>query len=212
VTDTKLPLSNRLYNSIVDDHGERAIAVRDLCDLFGVDALIRVHEQDYALIDQLPEKYVHFNLEFTLNEQGKRYAILPIVKPGFRKQDNEEVLPVLDPTRYRIGRCDAIQQQVPVENVSTEHFQHSISTIRTVDELKKALLQRYGRRCSLPSHQTNCCRADAQLPTFNFCRTSSLFRHSRRQRRRTRRTDSNQAAGYPAFMTIAVSRFHKRAS
>jgi hypothetical protein len=143
VADTKLPLSNRSYNSIADDHGERAIAVKDLCDLFGVDALIRVHEQDYALIDQLPQKYVHFNLEFTLNEQGKRYAILPIVKPGFRKQDNEEVLPVLDPTRYRIGRCDAILQHVPIENVPIEYFQYSISTIRTVDELKKALLQRY---------------------------------------------------------------------
>jgi hypothetical protein len=143
VTDTKLPLSNRSYNSIVDDHGERAIAVKDLCDWFGVDALIRVHEQDYALIVQLAEKYVHFNLEFTLNEQGKRYAILPIVKPGFRKQDNEEVLPVLDPRRYRIGRCDAILQQVPIESVSAEHLRYSISTIRTIDELKKALRLRY---------------------------------------------------------------------
>jgi hypothetical protein len=143
VTETKLPLSNRSHNGVIDDHGERAIAVKELCDLFGVDALIRAHEHDYALIERLPEKYVHFNLEFTLNEQGKRYAILPIVKPGFRKPDNEEVLPVLDPRRYRIGRCEAILQQVAIECVSAEHLQYSISTIRTVDELKKALLQRY---------------------------------------------------------------------
>jgi hypothetical protein len=143
LTEAKLPLSNRSYNSILDDHGERTVAVKDLCELFGVDALIRVHEQDYALIDQLPDKYVHFNLELTLNEEGKRYAILPIVKPGFRRKNNEEVLPVLDPRRRRIGRCDAILQQVPIEYVSIEHFRYSISTIRTVDELKKALLARY---------------------------------------------------------------------
>jgi hypothetical protein len=110
VADTKLPLSNRLHNSIVDDHGERAVAVKDLCNLFGVDALIRVHQHDYDLIDQLPERYVHFNLELTLNQEGKRYAILPIVTPGLGNQDNEEVLPVLDPRRHRIGRCDAILQ------------------------------------------------------------------------------------------------------
>jgi hypothetical protein len=143
VTEAKLPLSNRSHNSIVDDDGEHTVAVRDLCDLFGVDALIRVHQQDYALIDQLPDKYVHFNLERTLNEEGKRYAILPIVKPGFRTKNNEEILPVLDPRRHRIGRCDAILQQVPIEQVRAEHFQYSISTIRTIDELKKAMLARY---------------------------------------------------------------------
>ena len=143
LTGSGLPLSNRSYNRIVDADGERVVAVKDLCDLFRVDALIRVHEQDYALIDQLPDKYVHFNLEFTLNEPGKRYAILPIVKPGFRKQDHEEVLPVLDPRRYRTGRCDGILQHIPVEHVSAEHFRHSIATIRTVDELKRALWLRY---------------------------------------------------------------------
>lgn len=143
MTETKLPPSNSSHNSIVDGDGERVIAVKDLCDLFRVDALIRVREQDYALIDRLPEKYVHFNLEFTLNERGKRYAILPIVRSGFRKQDNEEVLPVLDPSRYRIGRCIAVLQQAPVEDVPAEQFQHSISTIRTIDELRQALVQRY---------------------------------------------------------------------
>ena len=126
MTDKKLPLSNRSHNRIIDDHGERIIAVKDLCDLFGVDALIRLPEQDYALIDQLAETYVHFNLEFTLNEPGKRYAILPIARPGFRTQDNEEVLPVLDPRRYRIGKCAAVLQHVAVDDVSTEHFQYSM--------------------------------------------------------------------------------------
>jgi hypothetical protein len=143
VTEAKLPLSNRSHNSILDDDAERTVAVQDLCDLFGVDALIRVHEQDYALIEQLPDKYVHFNLERTLNEEGERYAILPIVKPGFRTGNGDEVLPVLDPRRHRIGRCDAILQQVPIEQLRAEHFRYSIPTIRTVGELKKALLARY---------------------------------------------------------------------
>jgi hypothetical protein len=150
VTDTGLPLSNRSLSRIVDDHGERTVAVQDLCDLFGVDGLIRLPDRDFALIDERPGTYVHFNLEFTLNEPGKRYAILPIVRAGFRTPDNEEVLPVLDIRRYRIGRCEAVLQRVPLERVSSEHLQYSIPTIRTIDELKKVLLRRYAPM--FPSH------------------------------------------------------------
>jgi hypothetical protein len=34
-------------------------------------------------------------------------------------------------------------QRVPIEEVSPEHFAHSIETIMTIGELKKALIQRY---------------------------------------------------------------------
>jgi hypothetical protein len=34
-------------------------------------------------------------------------------------------------------------QRVPIEDVSSAHFAYSIETIMTIDELKKALIQRY---------------------------------------------------------------------
>jgi hypothetical protein len=144
VSDQPLPLSNKSHTRIVDDLGEQTVRVIDLCERLQVDGLIRLHHRDYDLFEILQEKYVHFNLEFTLNEPGKRYAVLPIMRSGYRTEsDDEEVLPILDPRRHRIGMCEAVLQRVPIEEVSSAHFAYSIETIMTIDELKKALIERY---------------------------------------------------------------------
>ena len=144
MSDQQLPLSNRSHTRIVDELGEYTVRVIDLCERLQVDGLIRLHHRDYDLVEILQEKYVHFNLEFTLNERGKRYAVLPIIRSGYRTESHEEeVLPILDPRRHRIGVCEAVMQRVPIEDVSAAHFAYSIKTIMTIDELKKALIQRY---------------------------------------------------------------------
>jgi hypothetical protein len=143
VSDQQLPLSNKSHTRIVDDLGERTVRVIDLCERLQVDGLIRLHQRDYDLVE-LQKKYVHFNLEITLNERGKRYAVVPIIRSGYRTESHEEeVLPVLDPRRHRIGVCLAVTQRVPIEEVSSTYFANSIATIMTIDELKKALIQRY---------------------------------------------------------------------
>jgi hypothetical protein len=144
VSDQKLPFSNRSHTRIVDDLGEQTVRVTYLCERLQVDGLIRLHRRDYELVEILHEKYVHFNLEFTLNERGKRYAMLPILRSGYRTEsDDAEVLPVLDPRRHRIGVCEAVMQRVPIEEVSSAHFAYSIETVMTIDELRTALIQRY---------------------------------------------------------------------
>jgi hypothetical protein len=144
VSDQQLPLSHKSHTRIVDDLGEQTVRVIDICERLQVDGLIRLHLRDYDLVELLQEKYVHFNLEFTLNELGKRYAVLPIIRSGYRTEsDEEEILPILDPRRHRIGMCEAVLQRVPIEEVSSAHFAYSIETIMTIDELKKALIQRY---------------------------------------------------------------------
>jgi hypothetical protein len=73
VSDQQLPLSNKFHTRIIDDLGEHTVRVIDLCERLQVDGLIRLHHRDYDLVEILREKYVHFNLEFTLNERGKPY-------------------------------------------------------------------------------------------------------------------------------------------
>jgi hypothetical protein len=144
VSDQPLPLSNRSHTRIIDDHGEHTVRVIDLCERLEVDGLIRLHHRGYDRVECLEEKYVHFNLEFTLNELGKRYALLPILRSGYRTESHgEEVLPILDPRRYRIGVCEAVMQRVPIEEVSRAYFAHSIETIMSIDALRNALIQRY---------------------------------------------------------------------
>ena len=80
--DQPLPFSNRSHTGILDEAGERIVPVGDVCARLSVDGLIRLHRHDYDLVEELEHEYVHFNLEATLNEAGKSYAIVPIARSG----------------------------------------------------------------------------------------------------------------------------------
>jgi hypothetical protein len=142
-TSHMLAFSNRWEIGVLEGGGERIAPVAMLLERYGVDALIRLGADDYALLASMRGRFVHFNLESTLNEAGKRYAILPIVKAGRRDEDGVEFLPVVDPSRYRIGICEKALQRVPVREVTREHFAHSLPSIRTPGELEAALVKRY---------------------------------------------------------------------
>jgi hypothetical protein len=138
-----LALSNRSHIGVFEDGEARIVPVAMLRERYRVDALIRLAAADYALFEPMRGRFVHFNLEVTLNEAGKRYAVLPILKPGRRDKSGVEILPVIDPQRYRIGICEEVLQRVPVGEVTPAHFAHSLPNIRTRDELETALLGRY---------------------------------------------------------------------
>ena len=143
VSKSQLSHSNRYHIGIVDDHGERIVQVTDLCERLGVDALIRLHLPEYTSFQALQRKYIHFNLETTLNQVGKHYAILPIIRSGYRTNDETEILPVVDPRRHRVGKCDRVIQRVPIDQVSSEFFEHSLPSIQTAKQLATALIERY---------------------------------------------------------------------
>jgi hypothetical protein len=143
-----LPFSVKTHVGVLDENGnERVQTVAELRSHFGVDALIRLQGQDFDQLGQAGTErfFVHFNLEETLNEVGKRYALLPILRPGYRTGDGAEVLPIIDISRHRTGVCDQVLQRVPLGTVSDEHFRYSLPTIRSADQLRAALIDRYVR-------------------------------------------------------------------
>ncbi len=139
------PLSNKTHIGILDAGGEKVVRVEELRDSFNVDGLIRLHAEDFALLVTISQLFVHFNLEITLNEVGRRYAILPIVKPGQSLSDGQEVLPIVDPGRFRLGTCIEVLQRVPLDQVTAEQFAHSLPTIRTPEQLRSTLVKRYAK-------------------------------------------------------------------
>src|SRR5580704_6642049 len=138
-----LALSNRTHIGVVAQGEEAVVLVAELCRRFDVDALIRLGLADYELFAAMQGRYVHFNLEFTLNEVGKRYAVLPILRQGRRDADGTETLPLVDQHRHRIGLCDEVIQRLPIGEVGPAHFAHSLPNIRTPEALEAALLRRY---------------------------------------------------------------------
>jgi hypothetical protein len=138
-----LALLNRLHIGILEAGEERVVPVAMLRERYGVDALIRLAAAEYDLFEAMRGRFVHFNLEVTLNEAGKRYAVLPILRPGRRDEAGVEILPIIDQHRYRVGVCEEVLQRVPVREVTPAHFAHSLPNIRTPDALDAALLRRY---------------------------------------------------------------------
>ena len=138
-----LPLSDTSSIGIREDGREVVVPIRELCARLGVDALIRLHEQDFGLLGRERAGFVHFNLEFTLNEVGRDYAIVPIVRAGRRSAAGCEILPVIDPSLARRGRCVEVIQHLPIDEVTPEQFADSLPNVRTARELGDALLRRY---------------------------------------------------------------------
>jgi hypothetical protein len=145
VPECSLPLSNMTHVGILESGSEQIVPIQDLRNRFSVDALIRLHYEDFRLISDTCRFLVHFNLEITLNVVGCRYAIVPIVKAGQRLVSGDEVLPVVDPTRFRRGVCQEVIQRLPIDQVTPEQFAHSLPNIKNPDQLRKALLHRYRR-------------------------------------------------------------------
>jgi hypothetical protein len=143
-----LPFSDKTHVGVLDENGhERIETVADLRARFGVDALIRLQKHDFDQLGQAgtEQYFVHFNLEETLNQVGKRYAVLPIHRPGYRTHEGTEALPIMDVSRHRIGFCETVLQRVPIEMVSDEYFRNSLPSIRSVAQLRSALVDRYAR-------------------------------------------------------------------
>jgi hypothetical protein len=132
-----------LLISVISGGTEEVVRVDTLRARFRVDALIRLHADDYRELQGLNGRFVHFNLEATLNEAGKRYAILPILRPGNRDAAGSEILPLVDTGRHRAGTCEAVSQRVPVREVPPACFVHSLPSLRSVEALEAALIRRY---------------------------------------------------------------------
>ena len=141
--DSDLPLSAASSIGIFDDAGERVVATNEAHSRLGVDGLIRLHEDDYALLDRVGREFVHFNLERTTNRVGSRYALVPILRAGARSVDGE-VLPVVDLRRFRTGTCTEVLQRVPLSCVTPGQLAFSLPGIRSVEQLGAALVRRYG--------------------------------------------------------------------
>ena len=144
MTDRRLPFSSNSHIGVLGAGGVSAIvATQTLLQRYDVDGIIRLRADDFALLGGASGPFVHFNLGSTLNREGERYVLLPIVKQGQRLPDGTEVLPVVDPDRFRVGVCVSVQQRVPIGDVTAADFEHSLPSLRSAVQLRAVLLMRY---------------------------------------------------------------------
>lgn len=133
---------------IVDNGMRSIISMEQFQHKLDVDGWVRLSTDDFSRVRAMPTgqtKLVHFNLGRTTNEIGLRYAIVPIVEPGWRKEDGTEVPPYVGLDQAIRSLCIGVDQRVALAAVTDDHYRHSMPGIDTPDALRLALLSRYRR-------------------------------------------------------------------
>ncbi|AYD02045.1 hypothetical protein [Neorhizobium sp. NCHU2750] len=144
MTSQKQYSSDGTKIGILDDQGtETVISFDEFCSRLGVDGWVRLHGSDYSGLAALATELVHFNLGVTDNAVGRRYAMVEILRPGKRLADGGEQLPVVDISRYRLADCIEVIQHLPLDDITAEQLRHSLPSIRSKAEVRKALIARY---------------------------------------------------------------------
>lgn len=107
--------------------------------------IIRIQSQDYEQI--FPEgMYAHFNVARTRHVVGCRYALPRILTSGFfDEKTGEDRPPVLSFKNIYFGTCVDIAHEISYKQVTPEMFQYSMAHIKSIEQLKEAMVDRYSK-------------------------------------------------------------------
>lgn len=125
--------------------GGRMVSYERL-ELYGrlhIGGIIRVEFEDYAQISD-GEFYAHFNLSKTAHHPGTRYALPKILKNGFYDATTgENQPPLLSFEDIYFGTCIDVKNGISYDDVTPAMFKHSMRHVKTVEELKWEMIERY---------------------------------------------------------------------
>ena len=124
-----------------------AIEYEKLKKMFKIDSVIKLLSEDFSFINPRQRQLTHFNIQHAGHSPGKRYLVLKIEKPGFFDKIKERP-PILNMKSALIAKCISIQNQVQYGELSEKDFINSLKHIKSVNELKSAILRRYKQSLS----------------------------------------------------------------
>ena len=107
---------------------------------------IKLLNSDFKLIKKKMIYLTHFNLQTTRHKPGKKYLIFPIIKQGFF--DGKNYRPPLLSAKFILAKCIFTKNNVNYNKLNKDIFKNSLSNIKNISSLKKAIVKRYS--VSLP--------------------------------------------------------------
>ena len=118
---------------------------------YNVHCPIRVFSSDYSLIKRSTNRFTHFNILDTINKPGKNYLIMRIIKPGsFDGKIYKH--PILDINNFILAKCITAKNKITYKNIKKEDFKYSLSNLKNINDLKKAMKRRYKKRLAYLSN------------------------------------------------------------
>tara|TARA_Y100000590_G_scaffold431644_1_gene546636 strand:+ start:314 stop:832 length:519 start_codon:yes stop_codon:yes gene_type:complete len=111
---------------------------------YNVHRLIQILPKDFKLLEKNKEKFTHFNIQNSSHKPGKNYIIVKINRKGFF---NGKIYkqPVLNNKNFIFAKCLSVKNNIKYANLSNKDFRYSLSNIKNVNALKKAIKRRYNR-------------------------------------------------------------------
>ncbi len=111
---------------------------------FGISTIVRILNDEYPYIDHDLPFLTHFNMEFGGHKPGAKVILPRILRQGYFKDDEDEVLPILSVKNVYRGTVMKKREHVPYDALLPEAFKYSMKHIKSPAELKQAILRRYG--------------------------------------------------------------------
>lgn len=109
----------------------------------GVDGVIRILNTEYDDIDVRLPVYTHFNLEYCGHHVGSIYGLPRILTQGYFKSIDDEEPPILSFNTMLIGKCVQVKEHVSYSALTPMDFEHAMRSLRTVDAVQRAIVERY---------------------------------------------------------------------
>ena len=114
---------------------------------YNIHGVIQFLHQDFKLIKKNMNRFTHFNLQYTVHKPGKKYLIIKIHKRGsFDGTTYKQT--ILSNKNFILGKCLSAQNNIDYVDLKEKVFEHSLSNIKNVDALKKAIKRRYKKSLS----------------------------------------------------------------
>jgi len=120
---------------------------KKFCKPYASNGIIKLHKQDFRLINKAALKYTHFNIKDTGHKVGHKFYIMKILKPGYF-DGKKNYAPVLDMNFFFVAKCTYVKNNVSYTKLKKSIFKNSLKNIQNKKQLIRAIKRRYKKSLS----------------------------------------------------------------
>jgi hypothetical protein len=129
-----------LYDGVASE-----VDAEDFHTKHNIASMIRIAASEYDGIDAELPYVTHFNMEYGGHIPGSRYAFPRIEKHGFFRTPEDQSGPILSIENILVGTCTASREKVGYDELTNADFAYSMRHIKSIEELRSAILKRYSK-------------------------------------------------------------------
>ena len=117
------------------------------CKKYNVHCDIKILRSDFKLIKKNMNRFTHFNIQNSIHKPGKNYLIIKIHKQGYFDGTTYKHS-ILDSNNFIFAKCLSVKNNIDYVNLKEKVFKYSLSNIKNINTLKKAVKRRYKKTLS----------------------------------------------------------------